>query len=84
MAWVEKDLKDHLVSPPCPGQSCQPLDQAAQSHVQSGLECIQGQGIYNLPGNLMGIVLAQMRDVLELLIPHFILDLLKILCFFNA
>ena len=41
MAWVERDLKDHLVAttllcagPPTP-------DQAAQSHIQPGLECFQ-------------------------------------------
>ena len=35
MAWVEKDLKDRPVSTSCPGQSYQPLDQAAQSHIQT-------------------------------------------------
>jgi len=34
MAWVEKDLKDHLVSTPCCVQGRQPPDQAAQSHIQ--------------------------------------------------
>ena len=27
---------------PCYVQGCQPLDQAAQSHIQPGLECLQG------------------------------------------
>ena len=45
MAWVEKDLKKKK-----DWQGHQPLDQAAQSHIQPGLECIQGWGIYNLPG----------------------------------
>jgi len=27
---------------PCWGQSRQPADQAAQSHIQPGLECLQG------------------------------------------
>ena len=27
--------------PPCNVQGCQPLDQAAQSHIQPGLECLQ-------------------------------------------
>ena len=27
---------------------CQPPDQAAQSHIQPGLECLQGWGIHNL------------------------------------
>lgn len=42
-AWVEKDHSEHLVStPPCCVQGHQPLEQAAQSHVQPGLECLQG------------------------------------------
>ena len=49
MAWVEKDLKEHLVSTPllCAGS---PPDQAAQSHIQPGLECLQGWDIHNLLG----------------------------------
>jgi len=31
-------------------QGCQPLDQAAQSHIQLGLERFQEQGIHNLLG----------------------------------
>jgi len=31
-------------------QGHQPLDQAAQSHIQPGLECPQGWGIHNLLG----------------------------------
>ena len=40
MAWVEKDHSDHLVSTPllCAGLP----DQAAQSHIQPGVECLQG------------------------------------------
>jgi len=38
--------------PPYRGQGCQPPDQAAQSHIQSGLECPQGWGIHNLSGQL--------------------------------
>jgi len=45
MAWVEKDHSDHRVSTPCYVQRCQPPDQAAQSHIQPGLECLQGWGI---------------------------------------
>jgi len=41
MAWVEKDHNDHLVSTPCYVQGRQPADQAAQSHIQPGLECLQ-------------------------------------------
>ena len=50
MAWVEKDHNDHVVSTPCHGQGCQPPDQAAQSHIQPGLECLQGCGIHSLLG----------------------------------
>ena len=35
---------------PCYMQGRQPPDQAAQSHIQPGLECIQGWGIHNLLG----------------------------------
>ena len=45
MAW---DFKDPLVSTPCYMQSQQPPDQAAQSHIQPGLECLQGWGIHIL------------------------------------
>ena len=34
--------------PPCYVQGRQPPDQAAQSHIQPGLECLQGWGIHNL------------------------------------
>ena len=50
MAWVEKDHNDHLVSTPCYVQGHQPADQAAQSHIQPGLECLQGWGIHSLLG----------------------------------
>jgi len=50
MAWVEKDRNDHRVSTPCCGQGCKPPDQAAQSHIQPGLECLQGWGIHSLLG----------------------------------
>ena len=43
--WPEKDLKDHLVQTPCNELT---LDQAAQSHIQSGLEFLRGWGIHNL------------------------------------
>ena len=36
--------------PPCYVQGRQPPDQAAQSHIQPGLECLQGWGICNLLG----------------------------------
>ena len=50
MAWVEKDHSDHLVPTPCYVQGHQPADQAAQSHIQPGLECLHGWGIHSLLG----------------------------------
>ena len=35
---------------PCYVQGRQPPDQAAQSHIQPGLKCLQGWGIHNLLG----------------------------------
>ena len=45
MVWVEKDHSDHLVSTPSYVQDHQPLDQAAQSHIQPGLEYLQEMGL---------------------------------------
>jgi len=42
MAWVEKDRNAHPVPTPCYVQGRQPAAQAAQSHIQPGLECLQG------------------------------------------
>jgi len=42
MAWVEKDHSAHPVPTPCYVQGRQPAAQAAQSHIQPGLECLQG------------------------------------------
>jgi len=50
MAWVAKDHNVHLVPTPCCVQGHQPADQAAQSHIQPGLECLQGWGIHSLLG----------------------------------
>jgi len=50
MAWVEKDHSAHPVPTPCYVQGLQPADQAAQSHIQPGLECLQGWGIHSLLG----------------------------------
>jgi len=36
--------------PSCYVQGRQPADQAAQSHIQPGLECLQGWGIHSLLG----------------------------------
>ena len=51
MAWVEKDHNAHPVSTPCYVQGRQPLNQAAQSHIQPGLECLQGWGLHSLLGH---------------------------------
>ena len=48
MVWDAKDHNDHLVSTPLTQQGCQPLDQAAQNHIQHVLESLQGWGIHNL------------------------------------
>ena len=50
MAWVEKDHNTHAVPTPCYVQGRHPADQAAQSHIQPGLECLQGWGIHSLLG----------------------------------
>ena len=50
MAWVEKDHNDLIVSTPCYVQGHKPPEQAAQSHIQPGLECLHGWGIHNLLG----------------------------------
>jgi len=49
-AWVERDHNDHPVPTPCYVQGHQPAAQAAQSHIQPGLECLQGWGIHSLLG----------------------------------
>jgi len=40
--------------PPCYVQGHQPPDQAAQSHIHPGLECLQGWGIHYLFGKRIG------------------------------
>jgi len=64
MAWVEKDHSDHLVSTACYVQGCQPADQAAQSHIQPGLECHQGWGIRSLLGQPVQCVTPLLSDLL--------------------
>ena len=44
MAWFEKNHSAHLIPTPCYVQGRQPAAQAAQSHIQPGLECLQGWG----------------------------------------
>ena len=50
MAWVGKDHSAHPVPTPCYVQGRHSPDQAAQSHIQPGLECLQGWGIHSLLG----------------------------------
>jgi len=65
MGWVEKNYIDHLISTPCYVQHRQPADQAAQSHIQPGLECLQGWGIHSLLGQPVPV---SFRSALVLLI----------------
>jgi len=46
--------------PPCYVQGRQSLDQAAQSHIQPGLECLQGWGIHNLSGTWFSSALLEL------------------------
>jgi len=48
MAW-EKDHNAHPVPTPCYVQGRQLPDQAAQSHIQPGLECLQGWSLQGFP-----------------------------------
>jgi len=50
MAWVAKEHSAHPVPTPCYVQGRQPAAQAAQSHIQPGLECLQGWGTHSLLG----------------------------------
>ena len=56
MAWVEKAHSAHPVPSPCYMQGCQPANQTAQSHIQPGLECLQGWGNTTSLGNLFQCV----------------------------
>jgi len=47
---LEGTFRGHLVQSPCHGQGHLPLDQVAQSPVQSGLVHFEGRGIYHLSG----------------------------------
>jgi len=50
--WLGLKRTTMIISfqPPCCVQGHQPPDQAAQSHIQPGLECLQGWGIHSLLG----------------------------------
>jgi len=50
MARVERDHNAHPVPTPCYVQGRQPAVQAAQSHIQPGLECLQGWGTHSAVG----------------------------------
>jgi len=45
--------------PPCYVQGHQPPHQAAQSHIQPGLECLQGWGIHSLLGQPVPVIFQQ-------------------------
>ena len=62
-------------------QGHQPLDQAAQSHIQPSLECLQEWGIHNLLGNLFQCV-ATFCDKNFLLISKLNLPFLSLKPFF--
>jgi len=53
MAWVEKDLKDHLVSTP---PLCAGSPTTRPGWPESGLECLQGWGIHNLLGQPLPVL----------------------------
>jgi len=72
MTRFEEDLKDHLVSTPCYAQVHQPLGHAAQSHIQPGLECLQGWGIHSLSGQPVPVC----HDPLSEKTPHTIYHVL--------
>ena len=66
MAWVEKDHSAHPVPTPCYVQGHQPAAQAAQSHIQPGLECLQGWAIHSLLGHPVPVcVLEALMAVLD-------------------
>jgi len=51
--------------PPCYVQGCQSPDQAPQSHIQPGLECLQGWDIHNLSGQTMGHTELELADAVS-------------------
>jgi len=70
MAWVEKDHNAHPVPTPHYVQGRQPPDQAAQSHIQPGLECLQGWGIHSLLGQpVPKVICIQIQTSKDIRIP---------------
>jgi len=79
--WVEKDRSDHLIPTPCCVQGRQPAAQATQSHIQPGLECLQGWGIHSLLGhftlvmpmaiNSGSVVLYYSSPITQLIVQYF-------------
>ena len=69
MAWVEKATMIIEFQPPSYVQDCQPLDQAAQSHIQPGPECLQEWGIHNLLGQPVHVSLLQVLENTSPLLP---------------
>jgi len=66
MAWVEKDHNAHPVPTPCYVQGHQLPAQAAQSHIQPGLECLQGWGIHSLLGQPALVLIKLLPFLVEL------------------
>ena len=56
--------------PPCYVQGRQPADQAAQSHIQPGLECLQGWGIHSLLGQPVQCVTTLMQNTMQNSLPR--------------
>ncbi|SGA33774.1 Uncharacterised protein [Chlamydia abortus] len=57
MEWpgLKRTPKIIWFQPPCRGQGGQPLDQAAQSHIQPGLQCLRGWGVHSLSGQVVPV-----------------------------
>ena len=88
MAWVEKDPNAHPVPTPCYVQGRQPAAQAAQSHIQPGLECLQGWGTHSLlgqPVNSVSEVSVSLKYNISALIRGLgeVLGFQKSFCFLN-
>ena len=53
------------LQPPCCVQGHQPPDQAAQSHIQPGLDCLWGWGIHNLLRLCLSLVITLLSLVIN-------------------